>query len=151
MGTEKYKLSFIGADLALSESIKIAEVYLQLIDWDAVKEKVKTDNILQARTQSSVRRIYQELSPRLEQLTIEQLELLVEGATQEQKQLLWFAICQRYAYIREFAVEVIHEKFLSLDYQLTDFDYDAYFNRKAFIYPKPTGVAVYTFLKQKFY
>jgi hypothetical protein len=131
MKTDQYKLSFTGAGLSISGSIKIAEVYLQIKDWDAVKEKVKTENLLQARTQSSVQRTFQELAPRLQQLTAEQLELLVEGNHQEQKQILWFAVCSRYAYIREFAIEVVHEKYQSLDYELTEFNYDAFFNRKA--------------------
>lgn len=131
MKTDQYKLSFTGAGLSISGSIKIAEVYLQIKDWDAVKEKVKTENLLQARTQSSMQRTFQELAPRLQQLTAEQLELLVEGNHQEQKQILWFAVCSRYAYIREFAIEVVHEKYQSLDYELTEFNYDAFFNRKA--------------------
>jgi hypothetical protein len=131
MKTDQYKLSFTGAGLSISGSIKIAEVYLQIKDWDAVKEKVKTENLLQARTQSSGQRTFQELAPRLQQLTAEQLELLVEGNHQEQKQILWFAVCSRYAYIREFAIEVVHEKYQSLDYELTEFNYDAFFNRKA--------------------
>ena len=131
MKTNQYRLSFTGAGLSISGSIKLAEVYLQIKDWDAVKEKVKTENLLQARTQSSVQRTFQELAPRLQQLTAEQLELLVEGNHQEQKQILWFAVCSRYAYIREFAIEVVHEKYQSLDYELTEFNYDAFFNRKA--------------------
>ena len=131
MRTNPYKLSFTAAGLSISSSIKIAETYLQLQDWDAVKEKVKTENLLQARTQTSIQRTFLELAPRLQQLTVEQLELLVEGNHQEQKQLLWFAVCQRYAYIREFAVKVIYAKYQSLDYELTDFDYAVFFNRKA--------------------
>lgn len=131
METDQYILSFTSASLSMPESVKIAEVYLQLGDWDMVKEVVKSENLIQARTASSIQRVYQELAPRLEGLTLEQIELLVEGTTQEQRQLLWYAICKRYAYIREFAIEVIYEKFLTLDYQLTEFDYDAFFNRKA--------------------
>ena len=126
-----YILSFIGAGLASSGSIKIAEVYMQLGDWEAVKEKVKSENLLQGRTQSSIQRTFQELAPRLQQLTADQLALLVEGNLLEQKQLLWYAICKRYVYIREFAVEVLHEKYLRFDYTLTEFDYNAFFNRKA--------------------
>lgn len=131
MITDQYKLSFVGAGLSISGSTKIAEVYVQLRDWEAVKDKVKGENLVQARTQRSVQRVFQELAPRLQQLTDEQLELLVEGNYQEQKQLLWYAICKRYAFIGEFATEVLHEKYLSLDYELTEFDYEAFFNRKA--------------------
>ena len=129
--SQVYILSFTGASLAISESVKIAETYLQLRDWDAVKDKVKSENLLQSRTQSSIQRVYQELEPRLKELNQEQLELLVEGSLQEQKQLLWYAVCKRYAYIREFAIEVIHEKIIRMDYELTDFDYNAFYNRKA--------------------
>ena len=57
--------------------------------------------------------------------------MLVEGNHQEQRQILWYAICRRYAFIREFATEVLYEKYLCLDYELTEFDYEAFFNRKA--------------------
>ncbi len=129
--TNKYKLSFTGAGLSISGSIKLADAYLQLGDWDAVKTKVQAENLLQARTQRSMQRTFQELTPRLQELNDEQLELLVEGYHQEQQQLLWFAICQRYAYICEFAIDVLHEKYLSLDYELTELDYEVFFNKKA--------------------
>ena len=131
METDTYILSFTSAGLAFSESIVIAETYLMLGDWKATKEKVKSENLIQARTRSSLQRVYREIEPRLKELSADQLELLVEGTIQEQKQLLWLAVCKRYAYIREFAVEVIHEKYMRMDYEVTDFDYDAFFNRKA--------------------
>ncbi|MEA3351369.1 MAG: DUF1819 family protein [Chloroflexota bacterium] len=149
MSSERYLLSFTAASLTMSASIQIAETYLQLRDWDAVKEKVKAENLIQARTMSSLKRMYQELAPRLYQLSDQQLELLVEGTLQEQKQLLWFAICKRYAYIRDFAVEVIHEKFLSLDHELTDLDYDAFYNRKVDWHPELDQIAKSTQQKMK--
>ena len=76
----------------------------------------------------------------MQRLSDEQLELLVEGNPQEQKKLLWLAICKRYAFIREFASEVVREKFLQLDYLLTEFDYDAFFNRKADWHPELDGL-----------
>lgn len=141
MKSDSYKLSFTGAGLSISSSIKIAEVYGQLRDWEAVKAKVKSENLLQARTGSSVQRTFQELAPRLQELSEAQLELLVEGNHQEQKQLLWWAICRRYAFIREFALEVLHEKYLRLDYELTEFDYAAFFNRKADWHQELDGLA----------
>lgn len=136
MASTPYILSFTGASLSVTESLKIAEVYLQLRDWQAVKTAVKGANLIQARTQSSIQRVYQELHPRLAELSPEQLELLVEGNPQEQKQLLWLAVCKRYAFIREFASEVVREKFLRLEFQLSEFDYDAFFNRKADWHPE---------------
>ena len=130
MPTKKYKLSFTAAGLSISESIKIAEVYLGCKDWGETKKIVADNNYLQSRTQSRSERTYWELASRLQLLSDQQLELLVEGTLQEQKHLLWFTVCNRYKFIQEFAIEVIHEKFMVMDYELTELDYDAFFNRK---------------------
>jgi hypothetical protein len=131
MNRSTYLLSFIGASLVLPESIVVAEKYLQHRDWEKVREDVLADNLLQTRTQRSAVRIYGELSKRLRLLPDEYLEFFVAATLSEQKQLLWYAICNCYAFVHDFAVEVLHEKFLRMDYQMTRFDYEAFFNRKA--------------------
>jgi hypothetical protein len=131
MIVKKYKLSFTAASLSINESVKIAEVYLGCKDWKQTKLVVAENNFLQSRTNSRTIRVARELIQRLGQLTDCQLELLAEGNPIEQKYILWFAVCKTYAFIREFAIEVLHEKFMSRSMTLTDLDYDAFFNRKA--------------------
>lgn len=131
MEPNKYKLSFTAGSLYLSESIKIAEVYLGCKNWDETSEYVKSNNLLQSRTDSRTVRVLRELIQRLKNLSDPQLSLLVEGNLQEQKYLLWFAICKTYSYIQAFAIEVLHEKFMGLNLEVTELDYDAFFNRKA--------------------
>ena len=131
MKPKPYKLSFTAASLYISDSIKIAEEYLKLQNWDLAKKEVMSNNLLQSRTKSSAVRLYRELAQRLQMLSDDQLELLVEGSVQEQKQLLWLAVCKRYVFIQEFAIEVLYEKFLTMNCELTELDYDAFFNRKA--------------------
>ena len=131
MTSIKYKLSFTAASLSLSESIKIAEVYLDCRDWEKAKTEIIDNNLLQSRTNSRTVRVLTELIQRLNYLSEDQLSLLVEGDLQEQRYILWFAICKTYDFIREFAVEVLHDKFLSLHFEITKFDYDVFFNRKA--------------------
>ena len=131
MQSTKYKLSFTAASLSISESIKIAEVYLACKNWDETAKIVKDQNLLQSRTRSRTIRVLRELTQRLKKLSDEQLLLLIEGNLSEQKHLLWFAICQTYSFIQEFAIEVLHEKFMSLNLEITDLDYEAFFNRKA--------------------
>lgn len=131
MDTTKYKLSFTAASLSISESIKIAEVYLDCRDWEKTKNEVTENNLLQSRTNSRTIRVLRELIQRLKLLSDEQLTLLVEGNLQEQRYLLWFAICKTYDFIREFAIEVLLDKFLSLHLEISELDYDAFFNRKA--------------------
>ena len=131
LNSQPYKLSFTSASLYVSDSIKIASIYLKNGDWSSAKEEVADNNVLQYETISSSTRISRELRQRLQTLTQEQLELLVEGTQPEQKQLLWLAVCRCYAFIQEFAVEVLREKFLKMDLELTELDYDAFFNREA--------------------
>jgi hypothetical protein len=131
MKTQKYKLSFTAASLSISESVNIAEVYLKCRDWNETKSIVRENNLLQSRTNSRTTRVLAEIIPRLILLSDDQLSLLVEGSLSEQKYLLWFTICKTYSLIKEFAVEVLHEKFLSRNMKVTDLDYDAFFNRKA--------------------
>lgn len=128
---KKYNLSFIAANLSLSSSIIVAEVYWETRNWKDVRERVFAENLIQARTQSSLKRSYSEISTRLQALTDEQIDLLVHGSVQEQKQLLWLALCKKHQYVREFAIEVVREKFLSMDFKLTELDYIAFYNRKA--------------------
>ncbi len=41
-----------------------------------------------------------------------------------------FSLCLCDRFIHDFAVEVVHEKFLSMNLQLTHGDYDVFFNQK---------------------
>jgi hypothetical protein len=131
MAEVKYSMSFTAGGLLCRESAEVAKLYLSLTNWANVREKVLEDNILQARTQNTAKRIFREISSRLDLLTKEELTILVEGSYQEQVQILWLAICKRYKFIYDFAVEVIREKFLSLGLQVSFEDYDVFFNSKA--------------------
>ena len=134
--SERYKLSFTSTALGLTESINVAEVYLSCHDWDITKEIIKKENTLQSRTITRNTRVAREIIHRLSLLTNDQLELLVEGSLEEQRLLLWFAICNYYTIIRDFAVEILHEKFLVLDMQIDEDDYQAFIIRKADWHPE---------------
>lgn len=131
-----YKLSFTAAPLLQQESVKLAELFLEFKDWDMVREQVLSNNLLQARTQSSLRRICQEIIPRLGCLNREELELLVQGSSQEQTQLLWVAICRQYEFIAEFAVEVLRERYLTLKGDVQYEDFESFFNGKSEWHPE---------------
>jgi hypothetical protein len=72
---------------------------------------------------------------RLKNLSDAELTLLINTQTKEQKQLLWLAICKTYRFIFDFAVEVIREKFLRLDMEMSHTDFDIFFYNKAEIDP----------------
>jgi len=123
-------MSFTAGTLLLQESVSIAEIYLETGDWDEVRDEVISRNILQARIESTAKRICLELCARLKYLHEDELELLVEGDHQEQAYLLWLAVCRCYRFIYEFSTEIIREHFLTLKYDLHHEDYDAFFNAK---------------------
>jgi len=131
MKTKKYKLSFTAASLSINESVNIAKVYIKCSDWNETQKIVREKNLLQSRTNSRTTRVLAELIPRLELLSDNQLNFLLEGSLSEQKYLLWFANCKTYSLIKEFAIEVLREKFLSRNMKISELDYDAFFNRKA--------------------
>jgi len=129
--TTTYVMSFTAGGLYLRESIEIAPLYLELRDWTAVRTKAVESNLIQSRTISSSVRICREICFRLGQLNIDELKIIIEGTIQEQRQILWLAICRHYRFIYEFAMEVVREKYLGLNLDLYKEDYDAFFNAKA--------------------
>jgi hypothetical protein len=126
-----YKISFTTGGLLYREAINTAELYLKTGDWDSVRAQILDGNLLRTRTRSSLIRTSRELIQRLQVLTREQLEILVDGSRQEQNLILWLAVCKQYQFVREFAVEVMREKYLRLDPEIAYRDFDIFFNHKA--------------------
>lgn len=124
-------MSFTTGGLFYQESVNLTNLYLDKRNWSEVKEIAISDNILQTRTESTTQRVSREITSRLSLLTNDQLQLLADGTQLEQNYLLWLAICKRYSFIEEFAVEVLREKFLCLEIMLTHDDYNYFYNKKA--------------------
>ncbi|MCW5600023.1 DUF1819 family protein [Nitrosomonas sp.] len=124
-------MSFTTGGLFHRESAKLAVLYLNLGDWNSVHDKVITENLLQTRTLNTLKRVCSEIVSRLRTLSQGELEFLVEGSHQEQAYLLWLAICRRYKFIADFAVEVLRERYITLKADLTFDDFDSFFNRKS--------------------
>lgn len=131
MANINYSFSFTTGAALLSETIVIARLVMKLGDWVEVKKVVLAQNTLQARTESTLKKLYGEISRRLKNLNNEELALLATGNDDEQKHIAWLAICRHYSFIKDFAMEVIFEHFQKGRYQLAFEDYDAFFNAKA--------------------
>lgn len=131
MNNDKYSMSFTTGSLFYLESVKLAELFITLNDWNAVRNKVLSENLLQARTQNTSKRVCREIISRLKTLAPLEIDLLINGSPQEQTYLLWIAVCRRYKFIADFAVEIIRESYLSLKTDLTHQDFDSFFNKKS--------------------
>lgn len=136
INNHRYKLSFTSTTLGLTESINVAEIYLECHDWKLTKDIIKKENTLQSRTSTRNQRVAREIIHRLSNLTNTQIQLLVDGSLEEQRLILWFAVCNYYTFIREFAIEVLHEKFLVMDMHLAEDDYQAFYLRKMDWHPE---------------
>lgn len=131
MSTSEYSLSFTTGAALIRESVMIADIYVQLRHWPDVRSKVLTENSLQSRTVSTLKKLYGEVSKRLKLLTDDQLVMLATGSETQVKALVWLAICRQYTFIHDFTIEVIVPHYSAARFSLTHEDYDAFFNAKA--------------------
>ncbi len=131
MNDDRYSMSFTTGGLFHRESVQLTALYLELGDWNSVRDRVIIENLLQTRTLNTLKRISREIISRLKTLSPGELEFLIEGNHQEQAYLLWLAVCRRYRFIAEFAVEVLRERYITLKTNLGYDDFDSFFNRKS--------------------
>lgn len=131
----KYILSFTAASLRLNEMIKVAKVAYDnnTTDLNVVKESGVVFSSVKTRTSD---REFREIRKRLEKLTPEQINILINGDLISQKQIAFLAVCKRYGFIRDFTIEVIRNKVLVFDYQLHESDYNSFINSKILLYPE---------------
>lgn len=131
MNKDRYSLSFTTGGLFHHESIQLAALYLDKGDWNAVQNKVIAENLLQSRTINTLKRICCEVISRLKMLSLEELTFLTKANHQEQSYLLWIAVCRRYQFIADFALEVLNDRYITLKTDVRHEDFDSFFNQKA--------------------
>lgn len=137
MNKKRYSTSFkTGNGLLSRESVNLASLYIELDDWNIVRGKVISENLLQFRTQNTLKRFCSEVISRLKTLSSDELRLLVETNPREQHYILWIALCRRYSFIADFAVEVLRERYISLKFNLNYEDFDSFFNSKSEWHPE---------------
>lgn len=128
MNQIKYAMSFTTGGLFYAESLSLLDLYSG--DWDDVSRRALEQNTLQSRVVSTAKRVVREIISRLKMFKDEELTLLKEGSSSEQKYLLWLGICRRYRFIAEFASEVVRERYLTLKHDLPAEEFEVFFNTK---------------------
>lgn len=132
----RYALSFTTGALLVREAVVAVPLYREIRDWAAVRELIRASNLLQARTVSSGIRLAREVAQRLAVLSDDELDLLLEISATERGYLMWAAACRRYAFIGEFAEEVLRERFLLLAPKITYDEFDGFVRGKALWHPE---------------
>jgi hypothetical protein len=127
-----YKMSFGTGGLMLNESVEVARLHVPQEPWEDTIRRAQQQGTTRLPKAASNRRTLREISNRLLTLTDAERAFLVERADRADRQaLLWLATCRAYRFIREFAVEVIGERYLSYQYDLPLESFDIALNSKA--------------------
>lgn len=125
----KYTFGFNAASLRLNETINIERVFREggYADYNAIT--AKEDIIGKGNTKTS-KREFHELIKRLDALTSFERDILVDSDLTSQQQMAFLGVCKHYLFIREFVLEVLREKMLVYDSQLTESDYLSFERKK---------------------
>lgn len=127
-----YKMSFVVGGLFLNESIELVHLHDAAADWDRTRELALSRGIISLPKEASRRRTLREIISRLSKLTETEVSHFAQsGDRMDQQSLLWLAICREYRFVQEFAVEVVRERFLSLQITLPLQAFDTFFAAKA--------------------
>jgi len=122
---QPYKMSFAVGGLLLNESVDVARLHRPSETWEATLRRALEEGVTSLPKAASRRRTLREIVNRVSMLTAVEIAFLVEEADRaEQQSLLWLATCRAYRFVREFATEVLRERYLSfqLDLPLESFD-----------------------------
>ena len=129
---QPYKMSFTSGGLFLNESIAVAGLHQSGEDWSKTLERALQEGATTLPKATSNRRTLREIVNRLSTLGDEDNRFLTnEAGRQEQQYLLWVATCRAYRFVREFAVEVICDRYLSYQLDLPLESFDIFFAAKA--------------------
>ena len=129
--SRRFALSFTTGALLAREGALLVPVYVEMRDWEQVRDQAVEGNLLQARTYRTGVRLVRETVKRLSALTDDEIELLLEATGPERAHLMWAAACRRYELIGDFAEEVLRERFLILASTLGHEDFDSFIRTKA--------------------
>ena len=129
---QHYKMSFSTGGLFHNESLELARLHIGGEPWEDTILRAMEEGTTSLPKSASNRRSLREISNRLLTLTNEERAYLLDEADRsEQQALLWIATCRAYRFIREFAVEVVRERYLSYQLDLPLESFDILFEAKA--------------------
>ena len=127
-----YRMSFSVGGLMLNESLVIAHGYRPGESWASARERLLAQGASSLPKLASQTRALREVYDRIGHLSdAERQYLLAEADRAEQQVMIWLAICRTYRFVREFAVEVINERYQSWRLDLGHEVFDRFLAEKA--------------------
>ena len=135
-----YLMSFTAGALLYRESMAVAELYAELGDWAAVREMmIRREPLADANGKCDGAGVSrgQRAAANVDACRVGGLAGWIPT---EQGYVLWLAICKRYRFIHDFAVEVVRERVLRLNFSLAYEDFDVFFRTQAEWHPEVESV-----------
>ena len=124
----KYNFSFLAFPLRVNDMSKFARAINEGNPLEF--SEIGNGNIHTGKKKSN------EIKKRLAKLSDKELELFNSGDYTAQKQLAFLSVCKAHKFIRDFMVEVLREKLLVFDDQITEGDYISFYRRKSELHPE---------------
>ena len=143
----KYKFSFTAVGLSPVAMQTIAGMFRECGSWEAVYEKVVRENTLSCRTESSVKKITREFVNRLRTFESEEVTRFAENRPGERGIFAWLACCRHYELLGDFAIEALHEAYISGQKTYTHADYEKFINSKLTMHPELDAISDLTYNK----
>lgn len=125
----KYNLAFTAGALLYNESLHFIQAIDHTEDYLKNEFSVHSD-VLVTNAESSRKRIKSELDKRLKNLDVDYLNNFSLSMEQDQKVILFLAICKTYPIITEFALEVVYHKWKNFDNELSTYDFNYFLSSK---------------------
>jgi hypothetical protein len=123
----KYRFSFTAASLQVPVMVLLAQ---KLVSDGLSLDQLKAVDVQKGRAITNLRE-FSELRLRLNTLSTDELEVLANSNSDEQKYICLISFGRTYLFFREFIDEVILEKILLFDFKLSDMDYNVFFSKKS--------------------
>ena len=146
---KKYSFSFTGASALITETLVVAEEYEKLNDWSDVKKSLLNNNLLNKVKEVTFKREYSEIKKRLSLLNSAQLHVMIHGSLDDAKAMILLSLSKAYAFLKDFIVEVLRNKYLLFDKILTESDYIKFINTKSISHKEITEITEITAKKVK--
>ena len=115
-------------------------------DLRAVKN---TGVVFRSTKDNTTDREFREIRHRLEKLTSEQLDVLINGDLISQRQIGFLAVCKHYMFIRDFTIEVLRDKILIFNYTINESDFNSFIDRRVDLHPELEEFSESTLKKAK--
>ncbi len=128
-----YRLSFTFGGLLIPETRVIADAFVRLGEWDAVRDEVVFKNILRKTRQESARRYVREIRERVKGAHEWEVPMIAgrEGGPDEVRLVILAVTTRYYRLVSEFLVEVVRHKVLGGDFRMLRYEFQSFWDRKA--------------------